>query len=120
MHAARVARLDARAEPTAQRQSALVNDGKLPLMIAATDAVVVREVGLRDGLQSIERILPTSHKLHWIRSAYHAGIREIEVGSSVPSRPLPRQLADTAELVISKATRCTERCAAQGFRQPSG
>ena len=67
-------------------------------MIPVTDAVVVREVGLRDGLQSIERILPTSHKLEWIRGAYDAGVREIEVGSFVPSRLLP-QLADTDELV---------------------
>ena len=67
-------------------------------MIAAMDAVVVREVGLRDGLQSIERILATSHKLEWIRDAYEAGVREIEVGSFVPARLLP-QLADTAELV---------------------
>ena len=34
----------------------------------------------------------------WIRQAYDAGLREIEVGSFVPARLLP-QLADTAELV---------------------
>ena len=45
---------------------------------------VVREVGLRDGLQSIATILPTAHKLEWIRDAYAAGQREIEVGSFVP------------------------------------
>jgi len=60
--------------------------------------VVIREVGLRDGLQSIERILPTQRKLEWIRDAYAAGQHEIEVGSFVPARLLP-QLADTAELV---------------------
>ena len=59
---------------------------------------VIREVGLRDGLQSIETILPTELKREWIRRAYEAGQREIEVGSFVPARLLP-QLADTAELV---------------------
>jgi hydroxymethylglutaryl-CoA lyase len=59
---------------------------------------VIREVGLRDGLQSIATILPTERKIEWIRDAYDAGQREIEVGSFVPARLLP-QLADTAELV---------------------
>ncbi|MEM5428102.1 hydroxymethylglutaryl-CoA lyase [Cupriavidus oxalaticus] len=59
---------------------------------------VIREVGLRDGLQSIQAILPTEQKKAWIRQAHAAGQREIEVGSFVPARLLP-QLADTAELV---------------------
>ena len=63
----------------------------------------VREVGLRDGLQSIARTLPTAHKLQWIQAAYEAGIREIEVGSFVPPKLLP-QLADTAELVAFAKT----------------
>ncbi len=65
--------------------------------------VVVREVGLRDGLQSIARVVPTAQKLEWIRDAYAAGQREIEVGSFVPARLLP-QLADTAELVAFAQT----------------
>ena len=65
--------------------------------------VVVREVGLRDGLQSIQTILPTDRKIEWIRDAYAAGQREIEVGSFVPARLLP-QLADTAELVAYAKT----------------
>lgn len=65
--------------------------------------VVVREVGLRDGLQSIQRIMPTARKLEWIADAYAAGQREIEVGSFVPARLLP-QLADTAELVAFAKT----------------
>jgi len=60
--------------------------------------IVVREVGLRDGLQSIARTLPTAQKLEWLRAAHAAGLREIEVGSFVPARLLP-QLADTAALV---------------------
>ena len=65
--------------------------------------VVVREVGLRDGLQSIATIVPTARKREWIRAAYDAGQREIEVGSFVPARLLP-QLADTAELVAYART----------------
>ena len=65
--------------------------------------IVVREVGLRDGLQSIARVLPTEHKLEWLRGAYEAGQREIEVGSFVPARLLP-QLADTAALVAFAKT----------------
>lgn len=65
--------------------------------------ITVREVGLRDGLQSIARTLPTAHKLDWLRAAHAAGLREIEVGSFVPARLLP-QLADTAELVAVART----------------
>ena len=59
---------------------------------------IVREVGLRDGLQSIATIMPTERKKTWIAEAYAAGQREIEVGSFVPARLLP-QLADTGELL---------------------
>ena len=65
--------------------------------------VSLREVGLRDGLQSIARTLPTAQKIEWIREAYEAGLREIEVGSFVPPKLLP-QLADTAELVAFAKT----------------
>jgi hydroxymethylglutaryl-CoA lyase len=65
--------------------------------------VAIREVGLRDGLQSIARTLPTAQKLQWIQGAHEAGIREIEVGSFVPPKLLP-QLADTAELVAFAKT----------------
>lgn len=67
-------------------------------MNAAQPEVVIREVGLRDGLQSITRTLLTSRKDEWVRGAHAAGLREIEVGSFVPARLLP-QLADTAEVV---------------------
>lgn len=71
---------------------------RIALMHASTRQVLIREVGLRDGLQSIAHTLPTAQKLEWIRDAHAAGLREIEVGSFVPPRLLP-QLADTAELV---------------------
>jgi hydroxymethylglutaryl-CoA lyase len=65
--------------------------------------VTLREVGLRDGLQSIATILPTAQKREWLRREYEAGVREIEVGSFVPARLLP-QLADTAELLAHAKT----------------
>jgi hydroxymethylglutaryl-CoA lyase len=58
----------------------------------------LREMGLRDGLQSIKAIMPTATKLEWIRRARAAGIREIEVASFVPPKLLP-QMADAAEVV---------------------
>ena len=65
--------------------------------------VVIREVGLRDGLQSIPAIIPTATKRAWLDAAFAAGIREIEVGSFVPPRLLP-QLADTAEVLAHAKT----------------
>jgi hydroxymethylglutaryl-CoA lyase len=72
-------------------------------MTDITQPVTVRDVSLRDGLQSIHRTVPTAHKLEWLRAAHAAGLREIEVGSFVPARLLP-QLADTAEVVTFAKT----------------
>jgi hydroxymethylglutaryl-CoA lyase len=65
--------------------------------------VVVREVGLRDGLQILPRTMPTEQKLQWLRGAHEAGLRELEVGSFVPPKLMP-QLADTAEIVAHALT----------------
>ncbi len=62
--------------------------------------ILVSEVGPRDGLQSIDRVLPTAIKIDWIRAQAAAGCREIEVGSFVPPKLLP-QKADTAEVVAA-------------------
>jgi hydroxymethylglutaryl-CoA lyase len=66
-------------------------------------AVVIREVGLRDGLQSIATVLPTERKCAWIAEAAAAGLTEIEVGAFVPARLLP-QLADTAQVLAFAKT----------------
>ena len=71
--------------------------------VHAMPSTVIREVGLRDGLQSIRTVLSTERKRAWIRAAHAAGQREIEVGSFVPAHLLP-QLADTAELVAFAKT----------------
>lgn len=60
--------------------------------------ILVSEVGPRDGLQSIDPVLPLAAKKAWIDAEAAAGVREIEVGSFVPAHILP-QLADTAEVV---------------------
>jgi len=60
--------------------------------------VWVREVGTRDGLQSIDTRFETDDKLEWIRGEAAAGVPEIEVGSFVPPKLLP-QMADTADVV---------------------
>jgi hydroxymethylglutaryl-CoA lyase len=61
-------------------------------------SVLISEVGPRDGLQSIQAVMPTGAKLAWLDALHAAGIAEIEVGSFVPAKLLP-QLADTADLV---------------------
>ena len=60
--------------------------------------ILVSEVGPRDGLQSLKRIMPTADKHRWIAALAAAGLREIEVGSFVSPRALP-QMADCAEVV---------------------
>lgn len=66
-----------------------------------SERAVVREVGLRDGLQSLAAVLPTEQKIAWLDAEYRAGVREIEVSSFVPPKLLP-QLAD-AEAVVRHA-----------------
>jgi hydroxymethylglutaryl-CoA lyase len=61
-------------------------------------AVLISEVGPRDGLQSVKATMPTAHKRAWIDALHGAGLREIEVCSFVPARLLP-QMADAADVV---------------------
>ncbi len=72
----------------------------VPRMNHTPDAVTVREVGLRDGLQILARTVPTAHKIAWLKGAHAAGLRAFEVGSFVPPKLMP-QLADTAEIVAA-------------------
>ena len=65
--------------------------------------ILISEVGPRDGLQSIDRVMPLAAKQAWIAAEAAAGVREIEVGSFVPPALLP-QLADTAEVVAFAKT----------------
>jgi hydroxymethylglutaryl-CoA lyase len=65
--------------------------------------ILISEVGTRDGLQSVNSIMPLEAKKAWIAAEAAAGVREIEVGSFVPPALLP-QLADTAEVVAFAKT----------------
>jgi hydroxymethylglutaryl-CoA lyase len=93
-----ISRIDGRTPPAGD------NAVLTPSTASTTPArATVREVGLRDGLQSIATVVSTAHKIEWINAAYAAGQREIEVGSFVPARLLP-QLADTAEVLAHAKT----------------
>lgn len=62
-----------------------------------SESVLVREVGLRDGLQIIGTFLPTADKKEWIDRCVAAGFRELEVSSFVPEKYLP-QFRDAQEI----------------------
>jgi hydroxymethylglutaryl-CoA lyase len=61
--------------------------------------VIVREVGLRDGLQIHPTFMPTERKLEWIRAEAAAGVSEIEVTSYVPAKLIP-QFIDAEEVTV--------------------
>ncbi len=64
---------------------------------AAPD-VILREVGPRDGLQSVPRFIPTRLKARIVEELEAAGIAEIQVASFVSPRKLP-QMADAEALM---------------------
>ena len=59
--------------------------------------VIVREVGLRDGLQIHPTFMPTDRKIAWIEAEAAAGVSEIEVTSYVPPKLIP-QFIDAEEV----------------------
>ncbi len=69
----------------------------------SSSAVLISEVGPRDGLQSVKATMPTVDKLAWIEGLYQAGLREIEVCSFVPAKLLP-QMADARDVVRHAVT----------------
>ncbi len=60
--------------------------------------VTLRELGLRDGLQMAGSCPSTRQKREWIRIAYDAGVRHLEVGSFLPRDRHPH-FADVRELI---------------------
>ncbi len=77
---------------------------KVPVTLPdALPVVLISEVGPRDGLQSISRIMTTADKCRWLTALYQAGLREIEVASFVPAALLP-QMADAAAVVAHALT----------------
>jgi hydroxymethylglutaryl-CoA lyase len=65
---------------------------------AQATRVLISEVGPRDGLQSIDTLMPLELKKAWISAEAAAGVQEIEVGSFVSPKAVP-QLADTAQVL---------------------
>jgi len=62
------------------------------------ERIILREVGLRDGLQLVKTFPSTAAKQKWIRREYDAGVRHFEVGSFLPAKTFP-QFADVREIV---------------------
>jgi hydroxymethylglutaryl-CoA lyase len=60
-------------------------------------AIVLHEVGLRDGLQMEHETAPLAQKLAWIQTLMDAGVDVIQVGSFVHPTKVP-QMADTDRL----------------------
>ncbi len=60
--------------------------------------VLVREVGLRDGLQIVDSFFPTESKKAWITAESAAGVPEIQACSFVPAKVIP-QFTDGLEVV---------------------
>jgi hydroxymethylglutaryl-CoA lyase len=75
------------------------------MTVAATDAdaVTLREVGLRDGLQLVDAFFPTDQKRAWISAEAACGVSVIEVTSLVPPKIGP-QFVDAAEVVAHALT----------------
>jgi hydroxymethylglutaryl-CoA lyase len=60
--------------------------------------IILREVGLRDGLQLVKTFPSTAAKQRWIREEYAAGVRHFEVGSFLPAKTFP-QFADISDII---------------------
>jgi hydroxymethylglutaryl-CoA lyase len=74
--------------------------------------VLMREVGLRDGLQLANAFLPTARKIEWIEADAVAGVAEIEVTSFVPPQSSP-QFADADE--VARAALAMDRFVASAL-----
>ncbi|MFW5902142.1 MAG: hydroxymethylglutaryl-CoA lyase [Thermodesulfobacteriota bacterium] len=70
--------------------------------MSAQPQVMIREVALRDGLQSETNFVPTEKKLELIAALAQAGVRHLETTSFVSPRAIP-QLADAKELMAKAA-----------------
>src|SRR5580658_2991171 len=71
--------------------------------IYPADRVILREVGLRVGLQLVKKFPSTSAKQRWLRDEYAAGVRHFEVGSFLPAKTFP-QFADISDMVKTVAS----------------
>lgn len=60
--------------------------------------ILIHEVGMRDGLQMEQKIVPTEVKIKWIEQLVSSGVDIIQIGSFVHPVKVP-QMADTDALV---------------------
>jgi len=60
--------------------------------------IIIREVALRDGLQSEPEFVPTEKKIALVQALRRAGVKYLETTSFVSARAIP-QLGDAAELM---------------------
>ena len=60
--------------------------------------VTIRELGPREGFQTLEKVVSTKEKLELINILSETGVREIEVASFVKAEKVP-QMADAEEVV---------------------
>ena len=67
-------------------------------MQTPSDAVRIVEVGPRDGLQNIQKPIPTQTKLELIRRLIDTGLRTVELTSVVSPKAIP-QLADCRQVL---------------------
>jgi hydroxymethylglutaryl-CoA lyase len=61
------------------------------------EKIIIHEVGMRDGFQAEEAVVPTEQKIIWIKKLAETGVDIIQVGSFVNPKRMP-QMADTDEL----------------------
>lgn len=68
--------------------------------------LIIHEVGLRDGLQIEDRVVPTEQKIAWIEALLDTGLDIIQLGSFMHPEKVP-QMADTDRLFahFSQGTR---------------
>lgn len=71
-----------------------------PDLLYPKDRVVLRELGLRDGLQLTKQYPDTEQKLEWLRREYAAGVRHFEIGSFLPASRFP-QFADIRDMIAT-------------------
>ncbi len=59
--------------------------------------ITIHEVGLRDGLQMEQQVVPTEQKIRWVETLIASGIEIVQLGSFVHPAKVP-QMADTDAL----------------------
>ena len=84
--------------------------------------VILREVGLRDGLQLVKTFPSTQAKQRWVRDEYAAGVRCFEVGSFLPAKTFPQfvDVRDIVQTIASLAWRAWHRTGAERARGQRG